>query len=436
MTTLENTLIPQKELNFVTRTQLAGGVFLTYLPAKKFKTSLLSAQFVVPLRWETASANALIAAVLRRGTTSCPDMGELAQRLDKLYSARIDVTVRKKGEAQCVGFVASLIDDCFAPGGERLLEPAANLLGELIRDPVTRDGLFLEEYFESEKANLADAIRSILNDKRAYADSRLLQEMCAGEPYGVPRLGNEQIAAALYPQMVYDAYRKLIASSRLEIFYSGSAGQARVEDALRAALADLPRKEMEALPELTPHVLPEEPRILTERLDVTQGKLGMGFSCGSEDAAALLLGNTLFGGSSNSKLFLNVREKLSLCYYAASVFHRQKGLITVSSGIEFENYQKACDEILLQLEAVRKGRVEDWELEAARSTLLNAYASMGDSQGKLENFYLGQAATGRNESPEELADQVRSVTAERIFDAMSTVKLDTVFFLQGKEAKA
>ncbi len=127
---------------------------------------------------------------------------------------------------------------------------------------------------------------------------------------------------------------------------------------------------------------------------------------------------------------------MSLCYYAASVFHRQKGLITVSSGIEFENYQKACDEILLQLEAVRKGRVEDWELEAARSTLLNAYASMGDSQGKLENFYLGQAATGRNESPEELADQVRSVTAERIFDAMSTVKLDTVFFLQGKEAKA
>ena len=420
----------------MTRTQLSGGVFLTYLPANKFKTSLLSAQFVVPLRWESASANALFSAILRRGTVSFPDMGALSHRLDQLYGARIDTTIRKKGESQCVGFVASLIDDCFAPGGERLLEPAASLLGELICRPVTQDGLFLEEYFESEKTNLADAIRSILNDKRAYADSRLLQEMCAGEPYGVPRLGNEQIAAALYPQMVYDAYRKLIASSRLEIFYSGSAGQARVEDALRAALADLPRKEMEALPELTPHVLPEEPRILTERLDVTQGKLGMGFSCGSEDAAALLLGNTLFGGSSNSKLFLNVREKLSLCYYAASVFHRQKGLITVSSGIEFENYQKACDEILLQLEAVRKGRVEDWELEAARSTLLNAYASMGDSQGKLENFYLGQAATGRNESPEELADQVRSVTAERIFDAMSTVKLDTVFFLQGKEAKA
>ena len=420
----------------MTRSQLAEGVYLTYLPAKKFKTSLLSAQFIVPLRWETASAHALLAAILRRGTAASPDMGALSRRLDSLYGARIDVTIRKKGEAQCVGFVASLIDDCFAPGGERLLEPAAALLGELITSPVTQDGQFVTDYFESEKTNLVDAIRSILNDKRSYADSRLLQEMCTGEPYGVPRLGNEQITAALPPQLVYDAYRELAASSRLELFYSGSAEQSRVEDALRAALADLPRKDVESAPKAEPHPCPEEPRLITERLDVTQGKLGMGFSCGSGDDDALLLGNTLFGGSSSSRLFLNVREKLSLCYYASSLFHRQKGLITVSSGIEFENYQRAYDEIMAQLAAVQKGGLEDWELEAAKSTLLNAYASMGDSQGKLENFYLGQNATGRTESPQDLAAKVREVTPQRVFQAMSTVKLDTVYFLQGKEAEA
>ena len=294
----------------------------------------------------------------------------------------------------------------------------------------------MPNYFEGEKTNLIDAIRSILNDKRAYADSRLLQEMCTGEPYGVPRLGNEQISAALHPQLVYGAYRELISSSRLELFYSGSAEQGRVEDALRAALAGLPRKAVEPLPKLEPHIRPEEPRTVTERLDVTQGKLGMGFSCGSGDDTALLVGNTLFGGSSNSKLFLNVRERLSLCYYASSLFHRQKGLITVSSGIEFKNYRKACDEIMAQLSAVQKGELEGWELEAARSTLLNAYASMGDSQGKLENFYLGQAATGRDETPQELANQVREVNLDRIRDAMGTVELDTVYFLQGKEAEA
>ena len=128
-----------------TRIQLAQGVHLTYLPARKFKTSLLSAQFVTPLRWETAGANALLAAVLRRGTVSCPDMGALSRKMDDLYDASSDYTVRKKGENQCSGFVASFIDDRYAPGGERLLEPAAALLGELICDPVTSHGRFVPE---------------------------------------------------------------------------------------------------------------------------------------------------------------------------------------------------------------------------------------------------------------------------------------------------
>ena len=167
-------------------------------------------------------------------------------------------------------------------------------------------------------------------------------------------------------------------------------------------------------------------------MDVTQGKLGMGFSCNGDDVPALLVGNALFGGSSNSKLFLNVREKLSLCYFASSVYHRQKGIITVSSGIEFENYQKAYDEIMLQLRAVQRGDLEPWEMDSARSVLRNAYVSMGDSQGKLENFYLGQAATGQDETPEILAEQVGAVTLDRVVEAMERVTLDTVYFLKGK----
>ncbi len=418
----------------VTRTELAEGVYLTYLPARKFKTSLLSAQFVTPLRQETAAAYALLPAVLRRGTVSCPDMGSLSARLDKLYGARIDYTIRKKGENQCVGFVASLIDDSYAPVGEKLLEPVAALLGELICDPATERGRFVPAYFDSEKTNLIDAIRSLINDKRDYADARLLREMCAGEPYGVPRLGDEAGVEKVQLQKLFSQYKDLIASARLELFYCGSARQERVERALQAAFATLPRKTVRDIALVREHPAREEVLRITDEMDVTQGKLGMGFSCGSSDTAALLMGNTLFGGSSNSKLFLNVREKLSLCYYASSLYHRQKGIITVSSGIEFADYQRAYDEILAQLAAVRNGDLEDWELDGARSTLLNAYASMGDSQGKLENFYLGQAATGQSESPEELAEQVRNVTAERIFAAMETVKLDTVYFLQGKEA--
>ena len=414
--------------------QLGSGIYLTYLPARKFKTSLLSAQFVTPLRQETAAACALLPAVLRRGTVRYPDLGALSARLDRLYGASVDYTVRKQGENQCVGFVASFIDDSFIPGGEQLLEPVAELVGELLCDPVTERGRFVGAYFESEKTNLIDAIRSQMNDKREYAYARLLGEMCDREPYGLSRLGDAESAERLQLKKLHALYGELLSTARLELFYCGSAPLERVEAALSAALAPLPRDGIRDIATGAPHPARGEVKRVEEAMDVTQGKLGMGFACASDDYPAVLMGNTLFGGSSNSKLFLNVREKLSLCYYASSNYHRQKRIITVSSGIEFANYQQAFDEIMAQLEAVRRGELEDWELDGARSTLLNAYASMGDSQGKLENFYLGQAATGQEDTPELLAEQVRQVTPERIFEAMETVSLDTVYFLKGKEA--
>jgi len=420
----------------VIRKEIAEGVWLTCLPDRKFKTGLLSAQFVTPLRRDTAAVNALLPAVLRRGTVRCPDLGSLSEELDRLYGAQIDYTVRKSAERQMLGFVARFIDEAFVPGGEKLLEPVAALLGELVCDPVTKNGRFLPEYVEGERTNLIDAIRGILNDKRDYADLRLLQEMCGREPYGVSKLGDEKSAERITSQKLYAAYTSLLSSARLELFYSGSASRERVEQALLSAFSALPRKDVEELPEMPPHEPRSRVKTVTEEMDVSQGKLGMGFSCGGGSVAAMLLGNTLFGGSSNSKLFLNVREKLSLCYYASSSYHRQKSLITVSSGVEFENFQRAYDEIMAQLKAVQNGRLEDWELDGARSTLLNTYASVGDSQARLESFYVGQAAAGRNETPEELARQVRETAAEDVFEAMGRVKLDTVYFLKGKEAQA
>lgn len=417
-----------------TREKLADGVYLTHLPARKFKTSLLSAQFMTPVAEGTAAEQALLPAVLRRGTARYPDMGALSAELDRLYGAEIDYTVRKKGECQCVGFVASFIDDAFAPGGEKLLEPVTALLGQVLCDPARRDGRFLPEYVDGERTNLVDAIRSILNDKRDYADLRLLQEMCSGEPYGVSRFGDEASARALTEEDVHGAYDRLRSSAPLELFYCGSAELSRVRDALSSALAALPARTALPLPQSRKHPARSEVKRVTDEMDVTQGKLGMGFSCGEGSFSALMMGNTLFGGSSNAKLFMNVREKLSLCYYASSVFHRQKGIITVSSGIEFQNFQRAYDEILRQLAAVQNGELEPWELEGARSTLCSAYASVGDSQSKLENFWLGQTATGRSDTPEELAAGIRAVSAEEICAAMRSVSLDTVYFLKGEGA--
>ena len=418
---------------FDNRREIMQDVFLTYLPAQRFKTSRMTVQLIAPLQRETAAANALLPAVLRRGTVRCPDMESLSAALDTLYGANIDYTVRKKGERQCVGFAAGFIDDAFTPHGEKLLEPVSAMLGELLLDPVTHGGRFLSSYVESEKANLIDAIRGLKNDKRDWADIRLMQEMCAGEPYSVLRLGDEETAGRITNQSLYVHGQALMASSRVEVIYCGSAEAQRVEEAVLSALAALPRGAQTALPEVQRIQAPDTPRRIVETMDVTQGKLAMGYRCGSDDYPAMVMANLIFGGTSNSKLFLNVRERLSLCYYASSSYARSKGILTVSSGVETADFERAEAEIGRQLQAVQRGDWEDWEQEGALQAIRASLLSLSDAQGALENFYLGQIAAGVEETPEELAAALEQVTKERIVAAAQTVKPDTVYFLRGKE---
>lgn len=417
----------------MTRQKIMDNVYLTYIPSEKFKTSLLSAQLVVPLARETAGLNALLVNVLSRGTVSCPDLAALGRKLDMLYGARVESVVRKKGENQVFGFLASCVDDRYLPAGERLLEPLADLLGELFLSPATRNGRLRNDYLVGERDNLVDLIRSVINDKRAYAARRLMEEMCAGEPYGVDRLGDPREVEKISLQKLNSHYQTILPQARLELYYCGSAPEKRVVGTFTRAFAALPRQgELEPAPTLL-RPAPEKVRAVEEAMDVTQGKLCLGFRTDSRDTAATMLMNSMFGGSSNAKLFLNVREKLSLCYYASSTYHRKKGLITVSSGIDCANYQRALDEICAQLDALRRGEWADWELQGARSGLMNALRSMEDSAGAMEDFTMGQMAAGSDETLPGLMDAISAVTPERIREAAEAVRPDTIYFLKGKE---
>ena len=415
------------------RKELRSGVSLTYLHSKKFKTGTLGVQLITPLSKKDAAFGALLPSVLRRGTTRHTDMRALACALDTLYGASVECTVRKKGENQCLGFLASFIDDAFVPGGESLLEPMAELLSELLLEPLTKNGRFLPQYVEGEKENLIETIESILNDKRDYADMRLLQEMCKNERYGIDKFGTVEDVKKITNQTLYRYYRELLSHAQAEFFYCGSAALRDVEAVIERAFALLPRGEIAPIAEADFCSAPEEPRYLRESLDVTQGKLAMGWRANTHDTAAMMLTNVLFGGYSNSKLFLNVREKLSLCYFASSSYHRSKGLVTVSSGIEFADYERALNEIFAQLEAIRNGEIEPWEIEGAKSCLISAIRSREDSAGRLEEYYLGQAATGLFESAEVLMRELAAVDIPRIRACAQAMELDTVYFLTGKE---
>ncbi len=423
----------------VTRRELFPGVWLRAVHTNKFKSSYLSITLLTPLDRETAGANALIPEVLRRGTAVHPDMESLSAALDELYGGAIEPAARKRGETQCLGFVASFLDDAYALKGEKILEPAAGLLCELLLKPYTQDGCFCPDYTAGEKANLIDRIRAQINDKRTYATQRLAQEMCKYEAFGVDKLGDEASVAAITPESLWQRYQELLGTAQVEVYYCGSADPDRVAGALKQALSALPVNENRLDPSCDVRVTAgPEPIVVEEAMDVSQGKLALGFrtggqTCWEEDYPALTMCNAIFGGTTLSKLFMNVREKLSLCYYASSMMEKMKGLVLVSSGIEFDKYQTAKDEILAQLEAIRRGDIEDWEMEGTRRTLIGGHLSTLDDQGRQEEFWLGQAAAGLDTTIEELVDQFENVTREQVAEAAKKLELDTIYFLKGKE---
>lgn len=422
------------------RQELFPGVWLRTIHTNKFKSAYLSVSLLTQLSEETAGINALVPYVLRRGTKVHPDMESLSAALDELYGGAIEPVVRKKGETQCIGFAASFLDDAYTLEGEAIIESAAALLGELLLKPHTENGVFAEEYVSGEKVNLIDRIRSQINDKRTYSTLRLVELMCAGERYGVSKYGSEKKVEAITAQSLWQRYQQLLETAGVEIYYCGSADVDRVKKALTAAFAALPVNENRERPNCQVKAeVGHEPAVIEEAMDVSQGKLALGFRTGGvtiweKDFPAMLLCNSVFGGSTLSKLFMNVREKLSLCYYASSMLDRMKGIILVSSGIEFEKYQQARDEILAQLEAVKRGELEQWELEGSRRTLVGAYRSMLDEQGSQEEFWLGQSVAGLDFGPEEVAASLESVTAEEVAAMANRLELDTVYFLKGKEA--
>ena len=426
----------------ITHRALAPGVMLSAVRTTKFKTSLLGISFLESLTRETAAAGALIPSILRRGTREYPRMEELSAALDELYGGSIEPMVRKKGETQCIGFAGSFLDDAYALEPAQILEQAAALMGELLLHPAGDGRSFQEDYLESERQNLINRIRGRINDKQQYALYRLIREMCAGEAYGIDKLGEEAEAAALTGEALWQRYQDMLETAPVQLYYCGSAPIERVEAALRSALEGLPDTgRRRGVPGCIPGSLPAQGgvRYLTEELDITQGKLVMGFRLGEsctqvEQLAPMMIFNALFGGSTNSKLFMNVRERLSLCYYASSMVDKHKGLLLVSSGVAFEKYEAARDEILAQLDDCRKGRITQGELESARRYVVNQLRTTLDAQGRLEDYWLGQAAAGCGFPPEELAAAVEKVTGEQVKKSAAAWKLDSVYFLKGKEA--
>ena len=419
------------------RTELMPGVFLSHLRSDKFKTACMSVTLLTQLRRETAAMNAVIPFVLRRGTTRYSDMEQLSRRMDELYGAAVEPVVRRIGEIQCIGFYGSFPEPDYLPGGEALLGDTCALMAQLLLDPVTRGGLLLPQYVDSEREKLLDIIRSRMNDKRSYALTRCIEEMCCYEDFAVSRFGSESEAENIHYKKLTRHYRELIQTCPVEIFYCGKTDFKAVTAAMRDAFSAMPRGEIDydIGTDLRMNAVEDHVRFVEEEMDVTQGKLVLGFRLGEcmeePDIPALYVFNAVYGSGATSKLFMNVREKLSLCYYASSAVYLHKGIMLVSSGIEFDKLDAARDEILAQLDSVRRGEITDDELRSAKKSVASDLRAVQDSIGELEGFYLSQALDGLDYGPAELAALAEDVTKEDVQAIAESIECDLIYFLKG-----
>lgn len=419
------------------RTELMPGVFLSHLRSDKFKTACMSVTLLTQLRRETAAMNAVIPFVLNRGTTRYGDMEQLSRRMDELYGAAVEPVVRRIGEIQCIGFYGSFPEPDYLPGGEALLGDTCALMAQLLLDPATRGGLLLPQYVDSEREKLLDIIRSRMNDKRSYALTRCIEEMCCYEDFAVSRFGSESEAENIHYKKLTRHYRELIQTCPVEIFYCGKTDFKAVSAAMREAFSTMPRGEIDydIGTDLRMNAVEDHVRFVEEEMDVTQGKLVLGFRLGEcmeePDIPALYVFNAVYGSGATSKLFMNVREKLSLCYYASSAVYLHKGIMLVSSGIEFDKLDAARDEILAQLDSVRRGEITDDELRSAKKSVASDLRAVQDSIGELEGFYLSQALDGLDYGPAELAALAEDVTKEDVQAIAKSIECDLIYFLKG-----
>lgn len=412
--------------------KINSNINLYYIPMTTLKTTMVGVYMHRRLCEEEVSKNALLPYVLKRGCKLCSDSEAVAKYLENLYGAAFGASVLKMGDDQIIYLGFDSISDKYAPNGEGLSRDITKLVMSVMFEPTA----FTDEIVEQEKKNAVDRILAEINDKRQYAMLRCGQEMCKGESFALSTLGTREGVEAITAQSLKAHYEDIITSSPVDIYVCGDAEINALAEEIKKYTDKIAFKDA-AIPKSEIFTGQGEIKRVTDHMDVVQGKLSMGLKTGisadNSDYPALMVMNCVYGGGAHSKLFNNVREKLSLCYYASSNLVKNKGIMFVNAGIEFENFQKAYDEILVQLDAVKNGEISELEFTSSIRAIENDLESYKDNQRMMQIYCLGQKIAGTNYSIDELKEKISRVTVEDVKRVAKNVELDTVYFLAGKE---
>nr|WP_154983874.1 pitrilysin family protein [Paenibacillus xylanexedens] len=407
------------------------------LPTKRFKTFAISLYAGVPLREDTVTPVALTPFVLRRGTESYPETTQFREQLEHLYGAGFGFDVYKRGDYQIVQFRMDTINDSFVGGGEQqLLDRSFAFLGEVLTKPARENGHFKTSYVQAERETVRKKLESIVNDKMRYAAERCIEEMCKHEPYRLHPLGERKALPAIEPPELTATYENWLKESSMDLYVVGDTTLEEVEELVERHF-NLERKTSSDYQAQKAVRGDEEPNTVIERLNIGQGKLNLGLrtsiTYADDKYASALMYNGILGGYPHSKLFVNVREKESLAYYASSRYDGHKGIATVQSGIEIPNYEKAVTIIKQQLEEMKLGHITDLEMSQTKAMIRNLLKEMQDAAFEMIAYDFNRQLSGKERTSEELLAQIEQITKQDVREAAEQFRLDTIYFLRDEK---
>ena len=418
--------------------ELKPGIKVHFVKAEGFKTNIGAIFLSMPLNREDVKKNALIPAVLRRGTSNLKSQEEISKKLENMYGADFDVGVEKMGDNQILKFYIESVNNSFLPEKENVLKSSIDTMLEVAFSPYVEGEGFKKEFVEGEKNNLKQVIESKIDNKDQYALNRCIEMMYENEPYGIYKYGYVEDLKEIDEHNLYEQYKKVIKSSKIDIFVSGDFEKEEVKNVI------IQNENYRKLNERKPEYVvnneetairdkAKEVRIEEEKRDVTQGKLviGMDILDNTKDIRFVIsMYNTILGDSANSKLFQNVREKANLAYSTRSSYIRQKNNIFIRCGIDIPNYKQTVEIVKEQLEDMRQGSFTEEELVNAKKYVISSIKTVQEEQDSSIIYYMGQELSGYNISFEEYQEKIEAVNSEQIKDIANKIEMNSIYFLR------
>ena len=416
-----------------------NGMNVHILQTEKFKTTTIVTMIEQELSVETVTKTALLAMVMKRATARFKETKRLREYLDFLYGAIFDVDVTKKGERQILQIYMEVPNEKYLAQASTLLEEAIQFVGDMLTRPCVENGAFLPKYVTQEKETLRKRIESLIDDKMKYANQRVTEEMCKDEPFALLVQGRAEDLPGITGEDLYRHFQEITTSNPINLFVVGDVDEQQVKKAIETHIP-LQRNAVKELKATSPVKNVEQERTVVDRLDVSQAKLNIGcrtnIAYKDDDYPALLVYNGILGGFPHSKLFVNVREKASLAYYAVSRLESHKGIMMIMSGIEAKKYHQAVEIIKAQMDLMRQGKITEEELSQTRATLTNQFRELLDSARMMIEYTYNGVVSGRQRPLNELLQAFETVTIDEIKRVADKVQIDMIYLLRDKKGEA